>query len=349
MTSSFVVKISFMKIAYTLKSSDWPLPSSAQLFAEQNAAEQLFLHADKSGRLTANYSELVEEPRNIPALGSGSILTFRSQPVQLNFRTIHTIIVEASPVRIEIWVDEVAILSDQEAGGKSILIPDTELTIEEAVPNYQEVVQKGVEKISKLSIEDLAELVRLQPENAPALYNYATALAMAGEHAKARPYYEKARFYYPQYAYIHSNLASSLMKLGELDLAYESLKESLEIDSDNAVAHNAMGILLGDEEYLAKLGKFNEAKYHFEESIRLDAIDIQPRLNYAILLSNRFPNSEEIIHQQLSFVFVSINYDRYLLREAANYLQRGVVSESQIILLDWASKFFEQADALIIR
>ena len=80
------------------------------------------------------------------------------------------------------------------------------------------------------------------------------------------------------------------LELGKLKIAKDSLEKSLDEESENVIAHNALAVLY------ERIHKFADAKSHYEYAISLDNESPQPKNNYGRFLCSRGQYDEGLKH-----------------------------------------------------
>ena len=111
----------------------------------------------------------------------------------------------------------------------------------------------------------------LAPQSAPAHYNYATALTMAGKPMEAIAQYERAIAIRPGYALAHNNLGDALLRLGRASEALQHFREALRLDPGYAEAHFNLGSVLTVQ------GRPQDAIVEFRRAVELKQ-DLTPAL-----------------------------------------------------------------------
>lgn len=81
----------------------------------------------------------------------------------------------------------------------------------------------------------------------------------------------------PDKPYVFTNLGLAYFKLQKLDLAEQTFKQAIALNSKDAVAHNHLGILLRQK------GQFKEARTHYQRAIAIDSEYASAHLNLGIL------------------------------------------------------------------
>jgi len=107
--------------------------------------------------------------------------------------------------------------------------------------------------------------MKLNPESAPAHFNYGTALAAAGRPQDAMTQYERALQLRPDYAIARNNLGTVLLQLGRAQEALAAFREAAEINPGLDEAHLNAGLVS------RALGNAPEAAAHFRR-----ALDLKP-------------------------------------------------------------------------
>ena len=88
------------------------------------------------------------------------------------------------------------------------------------------------------------EILKINPNHAPANNNLGAALNELGEHQKAIDCYEKAIQINPNYVSAHYNLGNILQESGELQKAKSCYEKLLNLDPNNKKGCSNYGILL---------------------------------------------------------------------------------------------------------
>jgi protein O-GlcNAc transferase len=143
--------------------------------------------------------------------------------------------------------------------------------------NVHELLQKGVEfhqsgHLDK-AIHCYQNILKIKPDNTPALSCMGAALQAVGKLDLAIDCYQKAITIDPNYAEAFYNLGVAKKEQGKLEEAVASFQKAIAIKPDYFGAHSNLGIVLFEQE------KFNEAVCSYQK-----AITIKP--DYALAYSN---------------------------------------------------------------
>lgn len=106
--------------------------------------------------------------------------------------------------------------------------------------------------------------MKLQPDSAPAHYNFATALAGAGRLDDAVAQYQRALELRPGYALAHNNLAIALLRLGRTQEALQNFREAIRFDPSVIEAHLNAGLIS------RATGDLAAAATHFRQAVLLN-------------------------------------------------------------------------------
>jgi len=129
-------------------------------------------------------------------------------------------------------------------------------------------------------------VVRLSPEDPPALVNLASARLARGRVPEAIQLLEQAVRVDPRHARARGKLGSVLHDLGRNAEAQRELERALALDPELASAHVDLGVLL------AQRGELAAAEKHFAAAVTLDADDAIARQNLILVrrqLGSSFP------------------------------------------------------------
>jgi len=132
-------------------------------------------------------------------------------------------------------------------------------------------------------------------------------------------------------ASIYLKIGVRYLGLGQLDIAKEKLEKSVDLDSSNGDAHNALAVLY------EKIKRPSDAKYHFERAISENDESPQPRNNYGRFLCDQGEYEEGLAHLAIAFN-MPLNSRKWFsftnaglcylkqnkMREAENYFRKAL-------------------------
>lgn len=173
--------------------------------------------------------------------------------------------------------------------------------------------------------------LEIKPNDALARHWFATFLTRRGRLEEALNQIRQAYWIDYLSVPINTNYAWILHLLGRTDEALTRLGTVTEIDPDYCLAHSRLGLIL------AELGRFEAARHHIEESIRIRGVVDKHLLGY---LFSRSGNREEALE---------------IRRELLRLLQDGKVGPADLAVvdlslgdteqaLDWLQQAFEEHD-----
>jgi len=111
-----------------------------------------------------------------------------------------------------------------------------------------------------------------------AAYEAALSAMRAGKTAKAERALQQLSAQYPNYSGPQTNLGILYFHQNKLEKAKVSFKASLEINSENVVSLNHLGIISRGA------GEFKQAQTYYEEALEIDPKYAYAHLNFGILL-----------------------------------------------------------------
>lgn len=94
---------------------------------------------------------------------------------------------------------------------------------------------------------------------------------------------------------VYLKMGVRYLEMGQLKIAKENLEKSLDEDSSNAEAHNAIAVLY------ERIRRFDDARDHYERAISLDDESPQPKNNYGRFLCDRKEYKEGLLHLSAAF------------------------------------------------
>ena len=120
------------------------------------------------------------------------------------------------------------------------------------------------------------------PEAEPVDYNQqfyeeAVAALKGGDTALALELLRQVSSDAPDKPFVFTNLGLAYFKLQKLDLAEQAFQQAVEINDDDAVAHNHLGILQRHK------GEFQDARNRYQRAIEINANYARAHLNLGIL------------------------------------------------------------------
>ncbi|HEC20563.1 MAG TPA: tetratricopeptide repeat protein [Gammaproteobacteria bacterium] len=121
------------------------------------------------------------------------------------------------------------------------------------------------------------EMPKVDPKIAAA-YQAALDAMRAGKTAQAEKALRQLSEQYPNYSGPQTNLGILYFHQNKLDKAKASFLAALEINPDNVVSLNHLGIISRNE------GDFQQAKKYYEKALKIDPKYAYAHLNYGILL-----------------------------------------------------------------
>lgn len=124
---------------------------------------------------------------------------------------------------------------------------------------------RAFSKIHKLesALLDFEQLVKLQPDNATFIGDYAVALHLNGKNEEAERAFEKSLELEPENPYRWSSRAFFRDRIGRSQEAIEDYEKAIELDPEDAIALNNKGLI---EE---KLGYQERSKKSFDQSNKI--------------------------------------------------------------------------------
>ena len=134
---------------------------------------------------------------------------------------------------------------------------------ENPLTGYTQALARYERGLYREAREQLLELVRLEPENSPALVLLARASANLGDLSEALRWCERAVAADKMNAGVHFLRATVLQEQRQTAEAVKSLRRALYLDCDFALAHFALGNLEREQ------GKRREARKHFANALAL--------------------------------------------------------------------------------
>ncbi|WP_417811152.1 tetratricopeptide repeat protein [Thalassospira alkalitolerans] len=214
----------------------------------------------------------------------------------------------------------------------------------------------------------LREVIRLQPNSAPALNNLGVILQQKGDVVAARAFYQRALSAKADYPEAWTNLGVVLRDQGELDAAKQALGKALAIKPDHAPALGNLGNVLGD------MGRPQEAVTCYRRALAIapDYVDAIYNLGNALKRLGQLSASIDCYQKAISLrpdwaeahynLGVALKEDGQLVRAVAAY-DRAVALRSdyidarveklreQMYLCDWSEfdAFVSFADDLAAR
>ena len=96
-------------------------------------------------------------------------------------------------------------------------------------------------------------------------------------------------------ASIYLKIGVRYLGLGQLNIAKEKLEKSVDLDSSNGDAHNALAVLY------EKIKRPSDAKYHFQRAVSENDESPQPRNNYGRFLCDQGEYEEGLAHLAVAF------------------------------------------------
>jgi len=114
------------------------------------------------------------------------------------------------------------------------------------------------------AVEQLQEVIGIEPESAVAQYNLAVLLAQLGRDEEAVGHYRTAAELAPNDPEIHNNLGFLLARMGQLEAAADRFRRAIELAPDFAHPHFNLGRLLMHD------GETAEGQEHFRRAAELD-------------------------------------------------------------------------------
>ena len=120
------------------------------------------------------------------------------------------------------------------------------------------------------------------PEAEPVDYNQqfyeeAVAALKGGDTALALELLRQVSSDAPDKPFVFTNLGLAYFKLQKLDMAEQAFQQAVEINDDDAVAHNHLGILQRHK------GEFQDARNRYQRAIEINANYARAHLNLGIL------------------------------------------------------------------
>ncbi len=94
---------------------------------------------------------------------------------------------------------------------------------------------------------------------------------------------------------IYLKIGVRYLGMGQLSIAKEKLEKSVDLDSSNANAHDALAVLY------ERIERFDDARDHYERAISEDDESPQPRNNYGRFLCDQGEYKAGLVHLALAF------------------------------------------------
>ncbi len=146
-------------------------------------------------------------------------------------------------------------------------------------PAVEPVAEPVTEPEIPAGTEPEAEAV---PEAEPVDYNQqfyeeAVAALKGGDTALALELLRQVSSDAPDKPFVFTNLGLAYFKLQKLDMAEQAFQQAVEINDDDAVAHNHLGILQRHK------GEFQDARNRYQRAIEINANYARAHLNLGIL------------------------------------------------------------------
>ncbi len=132
-------------------------------------------------------------------------------------------------------------------------------------------------------------------------------------------------------ASIYLKIGVRYLGFGQLEIAKEKLEKSVDLDSSNGDAHNALAVLY------ERIQRPSDAKYHYQRAISEDEEKPQPQNNYGRFLCDQGEYEEGLAHLAVAFN-MPLNSRKWIsftnaglcylkqnkMREAENYFRKAL-------------------------